>query len=492
MLLSKNGSQVAFESIEYNWDNNYAEAVKKGYQFDGWAKSVPSNRKRVSKLATGGHVNGPGTGTSDSIPAYLSNGEYVVRAAAVNQYGKDFFDGLNAQKFGKGGSVSPINKALGILKKVGSMYKDYASPVAPIQAGYRLWDQLDKYNKNKDIGKIFTETDGYSTSRYRLEKSKNAPVVYVNDSTPNGLFPKKDRSLSINAGLKYLTEQTGVIFKLAKTKEQKNNDTTIKVNFYKFDKTGAGEEKSNVNVAGYAALGSNEINLRSPKALNLFTAGRKGSATIIAHEILHSIGAGETQDPKPNILGLGFDNHAMNPFNLMFPLTVGQTTKISKADSDYVRSKYGYTNKSYLADRQPSVLEAPRALTIAEISRKKYIQAYLDKVDKPGTFGNGEKYAQLRSILMDRQPTGDITKVRYANGGMIGPRYNIPNASSNIVNPMPMGYNNGGSIHHYNAGGIVVNAAPGQDVKELANHIVTIMDARGARRDSMTGGTIRR
>jgi hypothetical protein len=37
--------------------------------------------------AGGGLIRGPGTGTSDSIPARLSNGEYVVRAAVVRQPG---------------------------------------------------------------------------------------------------------------------------------------------------------------------------------------------------------------------------------------------------------------------------------------------------------------------------------------------------------------------------------------------------------------------
>lgn len=41
----------------------------------------------VVKAATGGHIAGPGTGTSDSIPAWLSNGEFVVRAAVVKQPG---------------------------------------------------------------------------------------------------------------------------------------------------------------------------------------------------------------------------------------------------------------------------------------------------------------------------------------------------------------------------------------------------------------------
>jgi len=38
-------------------------------------------------FASGGLVSGPGTGTSDSIPARLSNGEFVVRASAVRQPG---------------------------------------------------------------------------------------------------------------------------------------------------------------------------------------------------------------------------------------------------------------------------------------------------------------------------------------------------------------------------------------------------------------------
>ncbi|HIE4801215.1 TPA: phage tail length tape measure family protein [Serratia marcescens] len=37
--------------------------------------------------ATGGHIQGPGTSTSDSIPTMLSNNEYVTRAAVVQQPG---------------------------------------------------------------------------------------------------------------------------------------------------------------------------------------------------------------------------------------------------------------------------------------------------------------------------------------------------------------------------------------------------------------------
>ncbi|SFM12962.1 hypothetical protein [Nitrosomonas communis] len=47
------------------------------------------------KKATGGLISGPGTNTSDSIPARLSNGEYVIRAAAVKRFGVGFLDAIN-------------------------------------------------------------------------------------------------------------------------------------------------------------------------------------------------------------------------------------------------------------------------------------------------------------------------------------------------------------------------------------------------------------
>ena len=46
--------------------------------------------------ANGGIVRGAGTSTSDSIPARLSNGEFVVRAASVRKFGAGLFQSLNA------------------------------------------------------------------------------------------------------------------------------------------------------------------------------------------------------------------------------------------------------------------------------------------------------------------------------------------------------------------------------------------------------------
>lgn len=61
----------------------------------------------IPKLAGGGHVRGPGTTTSDSIPAMLSNGEYVVNAAATAKH-RPLIEAINSGRlaaFAKGGGV---------------------------------------------------------------------------------------------------------------------------------------------------------------------------------------------------------------------------------------------------------------------------------------------------------------------------------------------------------------------------------------------------
>lgn len=61
-------------------------------------------------LASGGYVSGPGSGTSDSIPAQLSNGEYVINAAATKKH-KALLDAINSGNVGKfaaGGKVGSV------------------------------------------------------------------------------------------------------------------------------------------------------------------------------------------------------------------------------------------------------------------------------------------------------------------------------------------------------------------------------------------------
>ena len=64
---------------------------------------------RLGNFATGGVISGPGTATSDSIPAMLSDGEYVIKADAVRRVGLPVLDAINAgtvRRFARGGYVS--------------------------------------------------------------------------------------------------------------------------------------------------------------------------------------------------------------------------------------------------------------------------------------------------------------------------------------------------------------------------------------------------
>lgn len=72
---------------------------------------IASDGASVLKKAKGGAIIGPGTSTSDSIPALLSNGEYVINADAAAQIGRTTLDALNSgayPAFASGGSVGGV------------------------------------------------------------------------------------------------------------------------------------------------------------------------------------------------------------------------------------------------------------------------------------------------------------------------------------------------------------------------------------------------
>lgn len=83
-------------------------------------------------FADGGHVAGPGTGTSDSIPAMLSNGEYVVNASATSR-NRGLLEAINSgrvPRFASGGQVGAISapaSSISSVSKVGG-----SVTVAPI------------------------------------------------------------------------------------------------------------------------------------------------------------------------------------------------------------------------------------------------------------------------------------------------------------------------------------------------------------------------
>lgn len=95
-------------------------------QWDGVARietpsagKAPGGMNLVQRYATGGHVLGAGGPTDDRIPAMLSNGEFVMRASAVNTIGVDNLKMLNSNPQVAKGKLLTEGMFTGIRMKVG-------------------------------------------------------------------------------------------------------------------------------------------------------------------------------------------------------------------------------------------------------------------------------------------------------------------------------------------------------------------------------------
>jgi len=71
--------------------------------------------------ATGGYISGAGTGTSDSIPARLSDGEYVINAASTSR-NRGLLDRINNApiNMANGGAVTSMAETNSLLKVIAS------------------------------------------------------------------------------------------------------------------------------------------------------------------------------------------------------------------------------------------------------------------------------------------------------------------------------------------------------------------------------------
>jgi tape measure domain-containing protein len=83
--------------------------------------SAPVSQASRTGFASGGWVSGAGTGTSDSIPAMLSNGEFVINAKATKKF-LPILQAINSGKFGKfagGGLPGPISGGTSVPNALG-------------------------------------------------------------------------------------------------------------------------------------------------------------------------------------------------------------------------------------------------------------------------------------------------------------------------------------------------------------------------------------
>jgi tape measure domain-containing protein len=98
------------------WANNLSKTINPlldGVLYGGINESQ-FKKSDLHGFATGGPIRGPGTGTSDDIPAMLSNGEFVMQQSAVQKFGPGFMARINAgimpQSFSNGGLARSVSR----------------------------------------------------------------------------------------------------------------------------------------------------------------------------------------------------------------------------------------------------------------------------------------------------------------------------------------------------------------------------------------------
>ncbi|MFJ1667353.1 phage tail protein [Streptomyces bottropensis] len=205
------------------------------------------------RYADGGPVVGPGTGTSDDVFApWLSNGEFVMKAAAVDKYGEKFMQAINDGRlqmpgFARGGKVNtamrdarnelrdqfdishfgrkagyqrtPFEKAVGAPSDLKSLVSALNAARGDIKKAFsgrtetRLLKQLDsagkaliKYEKqlltvNKAMEKAKDKLDSLKSSASQLSSSVKSGVLSAANITRSASGDKPVTVRSIMGGL---------------------------------------------------------------------------------------------------------------------------------------------------------------------------------------------------------------------------------------------------------------------------------------------------
>lgn len=107
------GEVINYQGHKYRWNKDknsfevYHAAVRGRGAHYTTTSTIPKDADGIPYVGKwkGGYIDGPGTKTSDSIPAMLSKGEYVIKADSVDKYGVAMLDAINGARYASGGYV---------------------------------------------------------------------------------------------------------------------------------------------------------------------------------------------------------------------------------------------------------------------------------------------------------------------------------------------------------------------------------------------------
>jgi hypothetical protein len=117
------------------------------------------NEGGAVQAATGGHIRGPGTSTSDSIPARLSDGEFVINAAQTSKH-LSLLHAINRGEiaaFAAGGLVGDSPAARAANQNVRTA-NDNGAPSISISAPITVSGSAGSVEQNQDLAKQMSKS----------------------------------------------------------------------------------------------------------------------------------------------------------------------------------------------------------------------------------------------------------------------------------------------------------------------------------------------
>jgi len=161
-------------------------------------RAVASPIGGILGAASGGYITGPGTATSDSIPARLSNGEYVINAAKTRLF-KPLLDVIN---------YSPIPA----IKK---MFNDYAATIHLPLTAYNLPLTTPRFAYASG-GLVTGGMPPFDAMNERLDQVINS-IEHLTTQTTNQMERLNQKDYNVNVTTKF----KGVEFAREMVKAQK-------------------------------------------------------------------------------------------------------------------------------------------------------------------------------------------------------------------------------------------------------------------------------
>lgn len=161
---------------------------------------------------TGGRVVGPGNGTSDDVFApWLSNGEWVIQAAAVRKYGDRFLSMVNdgtlrlGPAFAKGGKLTEAQKAAEAKRKEARGYLTANTTLTDMSifAGVQNAEISSKLGKERSESALIDFLNQLQTqvSKAGFSKKTNAALQGQITASAKKLFSLNDQYDKVTASL---------------------------------------------------------------------------------------------------------------------------------------------------------------------------------------------------------------------------------------------------------------------------------------------------